>query len=198
MNPLHGGLQPQVSEGMMKAQEYFKKEALDLPHIPLEERPKIVAYQEGVYGSKIDPRNVYDIEAYVKEVLSKPTDDFVIFGLAGHGVKSRGMHYYAVKKNIALFIQLGYGGSSIDEATRDRINGILHSVGYLFDKIELAKKDNLIPEDRRLLVVESDFYGHGWQWVDGQPGEVDPKTWQSQGTVILDALMDIPRKSDDQ
>lgn len=190
MNPLSAP----ISDGMIKAQEYFREEKIDLPHIPPDEKAKIVAYQKGVYGSKIEPQSVYDIEAYVNEVLTKPTADFVIFGLAGHGVKSRGMHYYAVKENIALFIQLGYGGSSMDEAARDRINGIFHAIGYLFEAVEEAKNAGLLPQERRLLVVESDFYGQGWQWIDGLPGKIDPAEWKTDQPVILDALADIPRK----
>jgi len=185
----------QYSDGITKAQEYFQKEKLDLPFIPPDEKQKIVEFQGDVFGSKPNSQSLYDIQAFVNEVLSKPVEDYVMLGFAGHGVESRGIHYYASKGNLALFIQLKYGGAFDDEeATRDRINGIFHMIGYLFESIESAKKAKLIPKDKRLLIVESDFYGKGWGWIDGCPGEVDKSQWHTEAPRLLDALNDIPTK----
>jgi len=194
MNPL--GLIPgSFSKGMIQAQEYFDAEHLELPFIHSSEKPKIKTIQASIFGSKNDPMNPYDLEAYIKETVSAPVEDYVIFGFAGHGVNSRGMHYYAVKGNLALFIQLAYGGVAIrdENEARNRINAIFHLIPMFFEAIEEANKNELIQKDRRLLVVESDFYGKGWGWIDGYPGKIDEKEWHTEDPTLISALNDIPR-----
>jgi hypothetical protein len=186
---------PSFSEGMRKAQEFFKEEHLDFPYVSQEETSRIKPIQDNVFGSKLDPKPLYDISAYVQEFLSQPVEDYVMLGFAGHGACSRGIHYYAVKGNIAVFIQLSYDSAAIVdlESARERIEGIFQSLGYLFDSVNTAKEKGLIPEQKRLLIVESDFYGSGWGWIDGRPGEIDKAKWHTDKPVLLSALQDIPR-----
>ncbi|MCC5832355.1 MAG: hypothetical protein JJU12_04855 [Chlamydiales bacterium] len=179
---------------MIKAQDYFNEEHLTLPFIPQEDKSKIERFQEAVFGTKLDPHPLYDIEAYVREFLSRPVEDYVMLGFGGHGVSSRGIHYYAVKGNLALFIQLSYNSAAtVDlEEARDRIEGIFQAIGYLFDAIKTAKEKGKISAERRLLVVESDFYGRGWGWIEDRPGEIDASKWHQNEPVLLSALQEIP------
>jgi hypothetical protein len=184
---------PSFFEGLQKAQEYFQKERLAFPEISEEQKSKIKILDESVFGTKSNPHSLYDITAYVQEFLSQPINDYVMLGYGGHGVGSRGIHYYAVKGQLALFIQLSYDSAALVdfEAARERVDGILEGIGYLFESVNTAAKEGLFPENKKLLIIQSDFFGNGWGWIEGHPQQIDEKKWNTEEPVILNALMDI-------
>lgn len=179
----------------IKVEEFFKECKLAVPFVPEEFLEKIKEQEHGVFGTRSDNTNLYDLEAFVGEVITKPVNDYIMFGISGHGVASWGMHYYIVKGNLALFLQLGYGGLSMDEKyENDRVNDYLGSLQLLFETIEEAQKNNLIEKNKRLLIVESDFMGSGWAWIQNQPGELTQDIWHSEGPIILNAMMSVPKR----
>jgi hypothetical protein len=184
-----------LGSGLTEARRYFQDEKLQMPFVPTNEQPKIKKLQSGLFSSRNGITEVYDANVYIKEVLSEKVANYVLFGFAGHGVNSRAIHYYAVNEHLAIFIQLGYGNINEDtKAVHDRIDGLLHSIQFFFMSMDEAAKADLINEGKRLLVVESDFAGSGWGWIEGTPGEIKQATWHSDGNTIVAALMDIPLK----
>lgn len=170
---------------LISCMSFFKEQKLETPFIPEKEKPQITCIQEGVYGSKTPTQSLYDLTAFVQEVVTKPCKDYILLGLAGHGVKSRAIHYYVVKGPIAVFIQLKYGN---EQETRERIDGILYGVERMLKSVVEDKK---LPEGKRLLVIQSDFNASGWGWVIGQPKEIDRSTWHTEGSILQGAIEEI-------
>ncbi len=167
-----------------------------MPFIPKEEQATLSQIQEGIFGTKEPQQSLYNIEAFIKEVLSRPTADYVLLGISGYGVDSIAMHYYAVKGPLALFIQLNYGEAAAESkiALRNRIDGIFAAVEILFDALNTLEEKIKLPPDRRLLIVQSDFYGKGWGWVNGYPTKVEKSHWHEEteeSTALFSALEEI-------
>lgn len=181
-------------QGIEVAESYFKQMGLDFPYIPAEEKTKVRALQKELFSSDANRRSPYDLNQRIQEILAQRQENYVTFGLDGHGASSLAMHYYVVKDNLALFIQLAYGGAEpLDvEDERERINGAFCTAELFLKAIEEANKRHSISEGKRLFIVESDFYSHGWGWgwVDGYPEKIDEKQWHT-GPSVLDALNDI-------
>lgn len=175
---------PSSSEGLDAARKYFESVQLEMPFIHQEEKRKIIHITDAgeVFGSKTPLKNLYDINTFVGEVLSKPISDYVVMGLAGHGVKSRAIHYYAVKEHLALFVQIN------EQESRDAIDGTFHAIQYIFEALEA--KNKALPEGKRLLIIQSDFYASGYGWIQGQPGKIDETTWKTEDP-LLNALSEL-------
>ena len=174
--------------GMEQCAKFFERAALPVPFIPPEEQPKIMAIEspDTVFGTRKEPASLYDINAFVTEVLSKPTADYVLVGTGGHGVGSQALHYYAVKGQLAIFIQLD---SRLDP---EKIKATFVAIKRFYDAIS----NIAIPQNRRFLFVESQYYGSGYGWVEGQPGKVDQRTWhpkQPERSIYLDAFLELAR-----
>jgi hypothetical protein len=182
------------SNGYVKAIKFFKDKKLDVPFILKKEKGKIDEVQPEVFGTRDCPTTIYDLNSFLEEVLSSKVEDYVLFGAGGHGVSSRAIHYYAVYQHLALFIQLGDGIYKDESEKRDRINGTFYAIEYLYDAIAAADKNGLIPDGQRLLVIDSDFYGRGWEWIHENQGSIDPQTWNAE-EGMLQAMLAIPSES---
>ncbi|HEV8051538.1 MAG TPA: hypothetical protein VGP47_03520 [Parachlamydiaceae bacterium] len=192
MNPIQNT--QKLPLALAKAQEYFKQEEINFPYISESDKSKLLSISQDIFGTYPQPpAPLYDLERYVKEALSNPRE-YVLFGNDGHGFESRGMHYYAVKKHVAIFVQVSAGVSQDPNLVHEKINAIFHGIALILESIEDAEKQNLIPDGQRLLIVNSDFYGNGWEWITGNPGEIDQAEWKTESPVLLSALMDIPSK----
>lgn len=179
-------------EAFAQAEQYFENEKINFPYISNEDKRKLTVISKEVFGTLSQPpAPLYDIELYVKGALTHPRD-FILFGVDGHGFESRGMHYYAVKKHVAIFIQINMGALLDQESVHQRINGIFHGVSLIFDSLQEADQKNLLPEGKRLLIIDSDFYGSGWEWITGNPGKINKAEWNTEGLTLLSALNSIP------
>jgi hypothetical protein len=172
---------------------YLQKLGLKMPPIPSKLEGHLKKLKPDLFGTHSEVTPVYDINAYVKEALYTPTPSYVLFGLGGHGILTQAMHYYCVTDKIAVFYQLSFGMPTLDpEFAKNRVNAAFYGVNLLFHELDKSHQIDLIPIGRRLLVVESDYYGRGWGWIDGFPGAIDPNKWNTQDPIILSALNAIP------
>lgn len=173
----------------LKYQDFFTSQGLNVPYIPLKSTLKM--QEESVFGTIEPPSSLYDIEYYINDYLTNHSKDYVLCGISGYGSESVAMHYLAVKGPIGLFIQLNYGSGAHEsgQALRDRINGIFGAIEMLFEALENSPHVS----KKRLLIVESDFYGSGWGWVDG----ADKLIWHEEtegATALFSALEEILSK----
>jgi len=60
--------------------------------------------------------------------------------------------------------------------------------------VKVLKEAGAIPANKRLVIIESEIYGKGWGWISGLPGEIDPKEWHTEGSIIMGALNDLNDK----
>lgn len=183
------------SDGYIQAKNYYKENGLEVPYIPEGLMNQISEIQPEVFGSKESDHSLYDINHFLGEVLSKKVDNYVLFGAGGYGTNTHAMHYYAVNKHLALFMQLAdvdvYGD---EKALKARNASLSYIVEPFFTAIGAAAQKGLIPAGERLLVVYSDFYGKGWCWIKEGQGKIDPATWHADENILM-ALAAIPSEA---
>ena len=173
---------------------YFQDLKIDTLYIPMAYQKRIRVIQPDLFGTRSCPFPLYDIEAYVKEALTKPQDAYLLLGYDGHGVASRGIHYYLVTDELALFVQRIYGSVVDDEEfDRSEINTAFLIIKRLFESIQEVKKKHVLGEGRRLFVVDSDFYGKGWGWIDGYPGKIEESSWHPERSVLPVILNEVEK-----
>ncbi len=178
-----------ISGAIHEAESYFQQLQLRMPFVPTNEKEKIKQLQPGLFSSRDDVGAIYDLEPLLQEALSKKVSNYVLFGMAGRGISSNAMHYYAVSDHLLLFIQADFGNAfRSEQEVHTHVNAMLTTAKMFFERLEKAKG---LEADKRLVIVDSDFRGKGWGWIKGFPGKIDSDTWHSTGTLV-DALMDIP------
>lgn len=182
-------------KGWLQARNYFEEQDIPLPEVEGSMMAALLEIQEGLFSTRKElPCSPYDLEAYVAEFLTHPMPPYVLIGFAGHGISSRAIHYYSISEHLAIFAQLSYGNAFSDESfLRDRIDAIFHGLDLLSTAARKCQDKHLLPKERRLLLVESDFYGSGWGWIDGHPHTIDPDKWHTEDP-LLDALLAMPCK----
>lgn len=179
------------SNSCVKAINFFNERQLNFPFILKEIKSKIDEIQPGVFSSRESPTTIYDLNYFLGEVLCDKVDDYALFGVGGHGLKSHALHYYAVNAHLALFFQLAYGNAYEDENGSSRVNGMLDAVEIFFAAITAATEKGLIPDGHRLMVIDSDFYGKGWCWIKEGQKIIDEASWHPD-TTLMQALKAIP------
>lgn len=174
------------------ADNYFKSQHLELPFIPSGMRNKLMQLQLDLFGTR-ETETIYDVNYFIAELLTGDVNNYVLFGFGGHGISSRAMHYYAVNEHLAVFYQLDFGNVFRDEeASADRVLGMFYTIPLIFNEIEKSSSAGLIPEGQRLLIVQSDFYGSGWGWIEGRQEKINEKAWHAYENVLF-ALASIPK-----
>lgn len=86
-----------------------------------------------------------------------------------------------LEEKFAAFFQIKYDGAA---DSREKVDNQLMSIEMLYEQA----KDANIPEGSRLLIVESDFFGKGWEWIKDYPGTISQENWNTEGPVVLNAL----------
>ena len=183
--PLHSQAPLLASKDFVEFEKYCKSlKLLHPPYVPDNEKAHFKNSKEGVFGT-IEPKiDLYDIDAFVKECVSKPCKDCIVTGTAGHGFASQGFHYYAKKGPLYVFLQIN-AASDIK-----RIDGLLLGAEKLY-KAAADKK----PDTRHFLVVHSDFkQANGWGWHEGVIEAIDESTWHKAGaSCISEALKEFKK-----
>lgn len=163
----------------MQASSFLTREQLQLPELPFCQGKPLIpmrADQPDKFGTKPFSEPLYDIDAWVKKFLASNRESFVALGLDGHGIASRAFHYYAADGSLAVFIQRRHGSAVHDpDEARQAIAATFALIQDLFD----AMKKQSVPKDKILLVVDSDFYGKGWGWIQADSKTLDPASWHA-------------------
>jgi len=170
---------------MEQCRSFFEGAALPVPFIPGEQQRNIVATGR-VFSTRKESASIYGIEDCVRELLSQPTEDYVLLGAGGHGIASQGLHYYAVKGPLALFIQLD---AQLDP---EKIKQTFIAI----EKFYTALEKIAVPPNRRFVFVESQYREelNGYGWIDGQPGKFDKKWHTTQPNLLyMDAFLELAK-----
>jgi len=174
-------------------EKYFTGMNLPVPFIPDEMSENILQISDSIYGSYQETRDLYDIDLFVKDVMTKPVSDYLLFGISGYGFNSYALHYYLVRDSLALFLQLGWGGTFEDrDSERDNIVNTFKMAETLIKSVELSQQqeDNPIL-GKRLIVEDSSFYGAKWMILD----ELITSENQSDVTIKWEQSFDSVRSA---
>lgn len=111
---------------------------------------------------------MYFFDDYLREVLTKKTNDYVAVSHAGHGVNSYAINYHLVDGPLAVFAQVGWGGVYSDPvASGARVKELFDRIAKLISASHKAKARGLTGPPGRLVVIESDLRREfAWGWVD--------------------------------
>lgn len=178
---------PVISE----VQQIFTAEGLPFPPIPDEMRPAFVEVEDDVWGTRLRIPWLYDIRTYVEEVATKPVEDYVLLGHAGHGIQSYAMHYYLVRGPLAMFLQIGWSGAYTDkDKATETMSLRFTQANELILAVEAAQNKGAFRPDERLIVRDSEFYGGVWTRIYGlQDRENYPKGAWHKGDDVLSAVL---------
>ncbi len=171
--------------------EQFSKEGLPFPNTPTEMCDNLQEVAPWIYSTRSDIPNPYQISWFLEEVGTQPIADYVVLAHAGHGMNSYAMHYYLVRGNLALFLQIAWGGvyTDNDKAVKEMATAYLQAE-QLTRKIETAQ----LNRNERLVVVLSDFYGCRWTRLSDicdREQFFDQTNWNHDAD-ILSTLLALP------
>lgn len=173
-------------------QEKFTQEGLPFPSIPTQLQDSFQELVPWTYSTRSDIPSPYQISWFINELGTQPTiADYSVLAHAGHGMNSYAIHYYLVRGNLALFLQIAWGGvyTDNDKAVKEIATAYLQAE-QLMTKIENAQLDR----NERIIGVVSDFYGSRWAHlkdIRDQEQFLNPNNWNSK-INILPTLLSLP------
>lgn len=167
------------------AAKLYEGEGLQLPPIPPEFSGKLQQLTETSFASRAAEWSLYDMGRFVHEVIVGKPAPYLAFGFAGHGFASVGVHYYRVTPAAAIFIQIRWASVLTNDADVPQRHNV--EIKLAESLLEAAGKPGAVPEDRRLVVVQSDFQQSRFGWSARQGGTQDV-TWTYSLIPMVDAL----------
>ena len=78
---------------LQEAKNLYKVNHLPFPSVPDIYTKDILKISEWVYGTRINARSPYATDSYIEELLTGDKTSYVVFGHAGHGIMSYGLHF---------------------------------------------------------------------------------------------------------
>lgn len=160
------------ADQLESARALFAGAGLPFPFIPASLHGDFHLISKAVYGTRAEmPASIEDLSTFVKEAEGQPVADYALVGHGGHGVSSYAIHYYLVYNGLGLFLQVPWGGAYTDK--KEAAAAVAHCFGEA-EKVIHAVEERPWTGSRRLLLVESGFYGARWQegdgaWREGRP-----------------------------
>lgn len=151
-------------------------------------------FSQLVYSTRKPDPSIYDLEHYSLEALQAPVDDYLMFGLAGHGVHSWAFHYYLSYKPLHIFAQLQWGSKNTDEVlVHSRFEGLFSGLELLLE----ARQSGAFPKEKRLIIIESDFCGSSHGWVQGHPKSFKDCRFEpsAEHLSLMNALLSVTTQS---
>jgi hypothetical protein len=144
----------------------FHEEGLPEPPLPDELAASLREYGPWTFGTRPPPTSLYRLQSYLDEPAQSRADDYLLLGLAGHGLESQALHYYLVRGPLAVFVQSRWGTAyrlraDESEAIRRRFAGVARLLDATAEPAAGFE---------RIRVVVSDFAGQRWD-VDGRRPE---------------------------
>jgi hypothetical protein len=155
----------------MSVTSFFRDAGLPVPPLPEPLASKLEDYPGNVWGTRQPSQALYRLAWWVDEVENNWPDDYLVVGQSGHGSGSMALHYFLVQGNLAMLLQLPWGGANDD---RD----------FVASSIDAARKlvDGPAP-DTKTVVVVSPFSGSWWKAGDeGHRG--------SDGVAVIESATD--------
>ena len=176
-----------------EARAYFADAGLAFPEFPSDFESTIAKQGEKVWGDRPAEPGLYAIDLWADKAVAG--EDFVLFGMDGHGVNSWATHLYVAKGPVAVLSQIRAGGAYMNhDQTAPRVEGAWGLSQSLFKIVAEAARQGKLPSGQRLVVVDTDFAKSRWAWVD--PNSSADPAWQTSANLppALSATADIARR----
>jgi len=175
---------PTSLEGLLQAAGVSKV------FVPPALAPEVEPVSEWVFGTRTPEHSLYDFFSFVQEAATREIDDYLLIGQAGHGVQSYAMHYYLVEGQLALFLQMAWGGAYGDnDADRAAIAEQFALISQLYNVVQ----ESDLPPNARLVVALSDMHGSRWAVLPELLSKSEFLAfgdWQTEDGVDLHSVLD--------
>lgn len=186
-----------------EAKQLFAQEGLAFPYIPSPMSNNLEKLSEWVYGTRTDTPNPYDLFWFVTEVATQPVEDYLLFGHAGHGINSYAMHYYLVRRSLAVFLQISWGGAYTDkEQATQELASYFAQTEDIIRAVEKQGQQKRFQPNERLIVVVSDFSGSRWMRIEDildRDSFMRSDAWQeSDSQEILPTVLAVVRDEEEK
>lgn len=171
-------------------QEFLREAGLREVFVPPSLAREVEQVGEWVFGTREDAGNLYEFVAFVQEAATRNIDDYVLIGQAGHGIQSYAMHYYLVEGQLALFLQLAWGGAY---GNHEEERATIAEQFALIPQLYAVAAESDLPEEYRLVVALSDLYGSRWGLLPAEMGKeefLEYGDWQTEDGVDLRSVVD--------
>ncbi len=177
------------AEAFQEAKQLYRANSLPFPPIPAELGQQVVRISEWVYGTRTDVPSPYLMEAYIRELSEGVPQDYAVFGHAGHGSMSYGLHFHLVRGPLALFLQHAWGNADSDPVQDAEY--IARDYALADQIIQAVQRTGSLRLPQRLVVYHSNLrLDSRWAWLGPDSSEL---VWNYPGfdqalTTALDLV----------
>jgi hypothetical protein len=169
-------------EVLKHAYYQYSDAGLRTPPIPREMLGQLGNFAPWRYGTR--DVNPADRVALAAEAADPSAADYLVFGHVGHGTTSWSIVARLLVGPLAVFVRHPWGGATGDrEAESVPVHRSFTDMEELIVKAQNARQAGRLAPGERLLVIEDDFHGGGWQ-VLGRSGSA----WKASRSAIRDAM----------
>lgn len=152
---------------LAEIEQLYRADGLEVPYIPAEMLPELKQLNPAVFSTRQNLPPPYAMFTYSEEITTQRPDDYLIFGHDGHGINSWALHYYLVRGPLALFVQVSWGTAYGDKAEDTaRVNAKFAEAKEFIRTVETAEKQGKFKPGERLVVIDSDFNGRRWVFLE--------------------------------
>ena len=140
-----------------EARLLFESATLSLPPVPEEfQSGGLRRIDKWAYASRdIEPMDMYRFGRYAAEAVSSDIPDYVAFCHAGYGSNSYSINYHLLLGQMALFVQVLWGGVYTDNVEQARkVRECFSQCAELVQGLTTSERATRWP---RLIVAQSDF-----------------------------------------
>lgn len=155
---------------------------LDVPRIPVPDSlvPALRSTNPDLLSSRRFTPSPYLLADYLAEADGGTPAEYIVIGLAGHGLASRAFHYYLLLDGLMLFVQLQWGSAYGDPAQERN-----HLIRCLDEIDRIVSRRDRIGSGRQLRIVVSFLGGARAEYFEG---ERLLKSAKAPGNVLVEAL----------
>jgi hypothetical protein len=179
------------SRDLLEAKRQFEAQGLPFPYIPQEMQTGFHRMDKWIFGLGRHGRDLYDIEQFKRDALTRPAGDFLLLGQAGQENHSYAMHYYVARNPLYLFLQIDYVGAYTDSAEAVKSMTLRYEQAEMLIKIlpGAVRKGLLLPEER-WVIADSDLNGASWFKTYGYEKEDAVKQELDEPAEVLRTALD--------
>lgn len=136
--------------------EYYKAAGLELPRIPRGLKPHLREWGDWFLATLPEPDGFEDYRMHTVDMLKAPVADQFALSHAGHGISSYSLNLRMAIGDLALLVQVGWGGAYGDpiRETGDW-NELMADVSEILKRFDLKRKPGW--RQRKFLVTYSSF-----------------------------------------
>ena len=172
-----------------QAQSMMLEAGLPMPPVPKILSDKLQNPDKASYFSTRNTKThesapgPWNLTWFLQEVEQKTPDQYMIFGIDGHGVESAATHYYLVEDDIAVFHQSQLSSPAhpqVEESLADQYE----LIAIMAVATTEAKEKGKLPKEGRIVVVRPGSLPSAWG-IQSAPGQ--PVEWLETSDPLLDA-----------